>query len=133
MEEENTEGSVSEPTVYEIPIECYEEDMETESSKGKKDDILDLFANHNHLRSEDEFKEIESLLHYSCQKSDLELIKILLNETIITDSYFNYKIDKTNKTASLFYNGQSFDFIFIPRTVDYELNDYLVASVSLFS
>ncbi|KAK8870615.1 hypothetical protein M9Y10_008502 [Tritrichomonas musculus] len=86
---------------YEIPIEDFESDMNTESSKDKKERILDLFRNHNELKSEEEYSDIESHLHYACREGDLELIKILLSETIEDDSkYFLIKIDEINKTAS---------------------------------
>ena len=45
---------VLDDTVYEIPIENFETDMNTESSQDKKERILDLFRNHNELKSEEE-------------------------------------------------------------------------------
>ncbi|KAK8865050.1 hypothetical protein M9Y10_010580 [Tritrichomonas musculus] len=42
-------------TIYGIPIEDFEPDMDTESSKDKKKRILDLFRNHNELKSKDEY------------------------------------------------------------------------------
>ena len=43
--------TVLDGTKYEIPIEKFETDMNTESSKDKKEKILDLFRNHNELKS----------------------------------------------------------------------------------
>ncbi|KAK8834051.1 hypothetical protein M9Y10_031528 [Tritrichomonas musculus] len=117
-------------TIFEIPIENFEADMNTESSKDKKERILDIFRNHNELNSEEEYQKIEYQLHYACQVGDLELIKILLSETIEDDSE-NYliKIDKTNKTASFYGFNQQLNDIVIPRNVKYKNDDYLITSI----
>ena len=78
--------TVLDGTTYEIPIEDFETEMNTESSKDKKEKILDLFRNHNKLKSSEAYSGIESQLHSACKKGDLELIKILLCETIEDDS-----------------------------------------------
>ena len=70
-------------------------------------------------------------MHYACKSGDLELIKILLSETIEDDSQ-NYliKIDKTNKTASFYgFNQKMYDII-ISRTVKHKNDDYFVTSIS---
>ena len=114
--------TVLDGTTYEIPIKDFETDMNTESSKDKKERILDLFRNHNKLKSEEEYNEIESQLHYACIEGDLELIKILLSETIEDESEnFLFKIDKTNKTASFYGFNQELQDIIIPRTVKHEM------------
>ena len=59
--------------------------MNTESSKDKKERILDLFRNHK-LKSEEEYDAIEFQLHFACEKGDFELIKILFSETNDNDS-----------------------------------------------
>ena len=66
MEVKNTQKTTS---VFEIPIKDYEIDMEKDSSKEKKNEILDLLKNHNQLRS-------EIKLHYACEEGDLDLIGI---------------------------------------------------------
>ena len=44
-----------------------------------------------------------NLLHVACKKSELELIEIYLSETIKDETNdLTFKINKTNKTASLF-------------------------------
>lgn len=122
---------MSVPDIFKIPLKTYEKDMETKWSKGKKKEIIDLFTNHNNLTSEGEFKEIEFHLHFACQEGYLSLIKILLFETIMIDSTkLKFKIDKTNKTASLFKVEHPFDTLIVPRTVTYKLNDYLVTSIT---
>ena len=63
MEGENPQKSTIESEFFKIPIEEYEEDMETESARGKKKEILDLLKNYNKLRSGEEFKEIKDELH----------------------------------------------------------------------
>ena len=123
MEGKNTKKTIS---VFEIPINDYEIYMEKDPSKEKKAEILYLFTNHNHIKSEAEFDEIKSKLHYACQKCDLDLIKILLNETIRIDSNdLTFKIDKTNHTASLFKGNPNFNNLIIPRTVKHEMNDFI--------
>ena len=69
-------------------------------------------------------------MRYACREGDLELIKILLSETIEDGSKnFFIKIDKTNKTASFYgFNQSSYDLI-IPRTIKHDNNDYLVTSI----
>ena len=68
MDGKNTQKSVS---VFEIPIKEYKIYMAKDSSKEKKNEILDLFTNHNQLKSEAEFEEIQFKLHYACQEGDL--------------------------------------------------------------
>ena len=105
--------------------------MNTGSSTDKKERILDLFRNHNVLRSADEFFQVEYKLHFVCREGGLELIKILLSETIENDSKdFLFKIDKTNKAASLFKVNQKLEHLNIPRTVQHNMNEYLVTSIS---
>lgn len=48
MKVKNTQKSSS---VFEIPIKGYEIDMKKDSSKEKKNEILDLFKNHNQLKA----------------------------------------------------------------------------------
>ena len=128
MEGKNTQKSIP---VFEIPIKDYETDMEKESSKEKKNEILDLLKNHNQLKSESEFNEIKSRLHHACQKGDLDHIKILLSETIKNSTKdLTYKIDKTTHTASLFKVDQNLENLTIPRTVKHEMKDYLVTSIT---
>lgn len=57
--------------------------MDTESSKEKKKEIINLLNNYHKLRSKEEFEEIKDSLHRACKKGDIDLIKIYLNETII--------------------------------------------------
>ena len=98
--------------------------------KTKRKKMFDLFKNHNKLKSENEYREIESQLHYACKEGDLELIKILISETIEDDSKnFLIKIDKTNKTASFYGSNQKYHDLIIPRTVKHKKNDYLVNSI----
>ena len=106
--------------MFQIPIEKYEEDMERVSSKDKKKEILKLFTTYNKLRSEDEFNEIKDDLHCACRASDVELIKILLSETIEKASEgLTFKIDSTNETASLFNANDDIEELIIPRTVEH--------------
>ena len=117
--------------LFKIPIEEYEEDMNTETSKGKKREIFELLTNSNNLHSEKEFKEIKDKLHRACERGDLELIKIYLNETIKNESQdMIFKIDKTNNTASLFRVNTKNDLLIIPRSVNHESIDYLITSIS---
>lgn len=78
MEVQNTQNSALEQKIFEIPVTCYEEDLDSELSKDKKKDILDLFKNHNKLNSKHEFDKISVQLHFACQQGDVDLIKILL-------------------------------------------------------
>ena len=127
MEEKNKQQC----NFFKIPIEKYEKDMEIDSVKEKKKEILDLFSNFNNLRSEEEFKEIEYRLHNACQDGDLELIKILLSETIQNDSKdLTFKIDKTKQTASLFKVKADTKHLIIPRIIKHGPIDYLITSIT---
>ena len=48
---------------FQTPIDEYEEDMESESAKEKKKEILHIFKKINNLRSEEEFASIKYDLH----------------------------------------------------------------------
>ena len=116
--------------VIQIPIANYEEDMNTESSKEKKNEILDLFQNYNNLHAEQELKEVENKLHDACKEGDLELIQIYLNEQIENESKdLIFKIDKTKKTASLFKVNNDIEDLIIPRTIKHESINYLITSI----
>ena len=94
-------------------------------------EILELFTNSNKLRTEDEFRKIEFKLHAACQEGDIELIKILLSETIENETKeLSFKINKTNQTASLFDSNPEIKDIIVPRTVKHESVDYLITSIS---
>ena len=113
--------------------EKFATDLETDSAKAKKKDILGIFENYNSLRSETEYKRIEFGLHEAWKKGDFELIKIFLNETIKNESpSLAFKIDKANKTASLMNNYNDSEFLVIPRTVKHESTDYLITSICIF-
>ena len=89
--------------MFKIPIKKYEKDLDAYLSKAKKQEILDIFSNHNNLCPEEEFNEIEYKLHEAYKLGDTDLIKIYLSEKIQNDSKDKiFKIDKTAKTASLF-------------------------------
>lgn len=50
------EGKNAQKQIYDIPINMFKNSIK--SSK-KKNEILDLFTNHNQLKSEAEFKDVE--------------------------------------------------------------------------
>ena len=130
MEGKNPQESIIESKLFKIPIDKYEEDMDTELAKGKKNEILDLLNNSNHLRTEKEFKEIEYYLHDACEEGDVDLIKIYLSETINNDSNgLQFKIDSTNRTASLFKINKEIEEFFVPRTVEHGSIEYLITSI----
>ena len=115
--------------VFQIPIEDLEDDMNTESAKEKKKEILDLLTNNNFLSKED-FFEVEDDLHDACMEGDLEMIKIFLNETIEdSTNTFIFKIDKTNQTASLFRIERKVEEVNIPRIVEHESTEYFITSI----
>lgn len=73
MKGENLKKLPLKANSFDIPIENFEKDMNAESAREKKNEILNLFTYFNNLCSEYDFNEIE-------------LIKILLSETIINES-----------------------------------------------
>ncbi|KAK8847259.1 hypothetical protein M9Y10_019845 [Tritrichomonas musculus] len=130
MEVENTQERTFYSEVVKIPIEEYEEDMNTEASKEKKKAIIDLITNYNNIRSEEEYEEIKYYLHVACKGGDLELIKIYLSETIANDSKsLIFKIDKLKHTASLFKIDDNISSVVIPRTIELESTEYLITSI----
>ena len=121
----------SQNQVINIPIEDYEDDMNTELSRDKKEEITELLTNHCQIRSQTELDKIKYKLHVACKKGDLELIKILLSETIENETNdLTFKINKTNKTASLFtINNEEIEHLIVPRTVKHESEEYLITSI----
>ena len=71
------ENLIMERKAIKIPIEKYEKDLETEFSKDKKNEILDLLTNANQLFYIDDFEEIEYKLHEACKNGDIELIQLI--------------------------------------------------------
>ena len=131
MEGKLTQKSTLEQEMVRILNEEFDKDMETDSALEKKKEILDLFTNYNKLVSEQEFDQVISKLHMACRDCDLELIKICLSETIEDESKnLTFKIDKTNKTASLFNVNDKIEDLFIPRTINHESTDYLITSIT---
>ena len=99
-------------------------------TKDQKEKIFDLLLNHNKLKSYLEFKEIQMLLQYAYQECDFDLIKTLLSESYVDEfKKLIFKIDKTNKTMSLFKVNQQNEELIIPRSITYEFNDYLVTNI----
>ncbi|KAK8875535.1 hypothetical protein M9Y10_005702 [Tritrichomonas musculus] len=129
MERKHVARSTPESELFKIPIEKYKECIMTEE---KKKEILDIFMHSNNLRSKKEYKEIKRELHRACVKGDVELIKIYLGETIEDESKeMRFKIDKTNKTASLIKVNSTNEQLTIPRTVIHESTDYLISSINI--
>lgn len=58
--------------MFNIPIKEYEKDMETNSARENKKEILDIFTNYNKLCSESELKEIKYTLHDVFQKGNVD-------------------------------------------------------------
>ena len=86
---------MEEQKIFRIPIEEYKDVLKSE----KRNEILELFKEHNKLRSKNEYKEIEYELRDLCRKGDLELIQIYLSESIEDESkQLIFKIDETTKT-----------------------------------
>lgn len=104
--------------------------MNTGLAMRKKKEIVDLFTNFNRLRSKEEFSKIAHGLHRACRKGDLDLIKIYISETIEDDSKtLKFKIDRTNKTASLFQVDDEIKDLYVPRSIEHESTEYVNTSI----
>mgnify|MGYP007035365582 CR=1 FL=1 len=58
------------------------------------------------------------------------MIKIYRGDIIRNDSNtLTFKIDKTNRKASLFNTAENIKEVIIPRTIEYESVEYLITSV----
>lgn len=113
-----------------IPIDFYEPRLDPKLSKGKKKEILQLLSKPNQLRTENEFLEIKYKLEIACGSGDIEFIKILLSQKIDMNSEgLSYKINKVNKTASLIFVNKEMENLFIPRSIKYQSNEYLITSI----
>ena len=132
MEDKKVQEPILDSKVFKIPIEEFENDLNTAMVKGKKNEILELFTNSNNLHTKEEFDEIKYNLHEACRKCDFDLIKIYLKETIKNESKtFTFKIDKTNHTASLLkINDKNIKEVIIPRTIEHESVEYIITSIS---
>lgn len=130
MKLKNTKKSASDSTMTRILIKEYEKIINTEFTEEKKNKILNLFTNYNNLRSIEELEEIRLHLYQACEDYDLELIKILLSEKITHSSEgFTFKVDKKNKTASLFRLNINGDSIELPRKIKLDKDYYLITSI----
>ena len=120
-----------EKQVIDIPIDRYMKELDAETSRKKKNDVIELLKNHNELVLRRELREIDYMLCKACKKGDLQLIQIYLSETIEDESNeLDFKINKANKTASLFQiNDLSINHITIPRTFQHESEEYLITSI----
>lgn len=75
-----------------------------------------------------QFEEIKSRLHEFYSKGEFDLIKIYLSETIENDStQIKFKINKLNRTASVFKINNNVSELIIPRIIKYESTEYLIA------
>lgn len=116
--------------MFKIPIENYENEIDTEFWNPKKSEILDLFTNFSKLRSKKEFDEIEYDLRQAIELENPESIKIYLSETIENESQdLRFKIDKESRTASLFRVNKETEDLIVPQSVKYESYDYLITSI----
>lgn len=116
-----------------IPFEEYEKDIDNGPEKENKQEILNLFQNSN-LHSIEEFDKIKSKLHEACKLGELELINILLQETINNESNeFTFKIDKKNQTASLFKVNKFVINIQLYIVIDLLLNALYYIFYNIFS
>ena len=53
-------------TTYQIPINEFESAMCKEAAKEKKNEILELFTNHNEIRTSEKFENIKVLMQQAC-------------------------------------------------------------------
>lgn len=133
MENQNTAKSIPNFVPYQIPIEDFQYEMPEKASKEKKNEILELLSNHNEINSSEEFENINYLMKRACRRGDVELLEIYLNKEIEIDSEIGrltFKINKANKTASLFKVLESrYPNLNVPRTIEYEGESYLITSI----
>ena len=80
----------------------------------------------------DLFDEISKLFHIACRTGDLEVIEIYLSEKIKNETKdLMFKINKTNKTASLFkLNNKQLEHLLIQQTVQHGSDEYLITGIS---
>ena len=106
------------------------QDWTTNYPKKKKKEILQLLSKPNQLRTEKEFLEIKFKLEIACGSGDIDFIKILLSQKIEMNSEgLSFKINKVNKTASLIFVNKEMENLFIPRSIKYQNNEYLITSI----
>lgn len=124
------EGENQPRSLFEYTIMCIENSMKDIESEDKKKEILDFVKCHNKLKSKEELYDTFFQLGFVVKHGDLALLKILLSESVFNDSKdFMFKIDKENKTASLFKISVQTDHVIITRSFQYESEEYLITSV----
>ena len=100
-----------------------DKDFETESAKEKKGGIPDLFKNKHFLGMENYRKASRNYGNIFINKRLSETIINYLEDLV-------FKIDKIDKTASLYKINGNIKEVTIPRAVKYESTDYLITSIS---
>ena len=103
-----------------------------------KIDIPDFFENYekifeflvkNNEIDKEQLKRINFLLYDACIERDVDTVKWLTREEIKDKSGFSYKIDKLDKKAAAFsYLNENGD-AFIPRSIQYQGEEYLITSI----
>ena len=132
MEYKNPAKPIPKGAPFKIPIKTFESEINNKSSKSKQKEILELLTNHNEISSYKEYQKIERMMQRACSQGDLELLEIYLNEEVkfeIEKELISFKINKKTKTASLFRVFTLNNKLIIPRTIKYEMEDYLITSV----
>ena len=132
MEKQNSAKSMIKSAPFQIPINEFDSVVCEEAAKEKKNEILEFITCHNEINSYEEFSIIKSMIIQAFGRGDLELLEIYLNKEIEinTDKQrLTFKINKTRKTASLFKVLKSQNCLIVPRTIEYEGDEYLITSV----
>ena len=133
MEEKRKQNSSPRSQLSTFMIEELEMALDKEPMKGKKKEILDILENHNKLSSIEEYDEIVPFLMHAYSNCDLEMIKILLSETVENKSKeLKFKLDEKNKTALLLQINDEVEEIIIPRVFQHESSNYLITGIMNF-
>lgn len=90
--------------------------------------IIDLLFRKSGIDSYFDFVEYKKELIEACEKEDTKVVDILTRTKVKTDNFI-FVLNEDEKTASLLRDLSISEQVFIPRSIRYQNNDYLITSI----
>ena len=91
--------------------------------------IIDHLFNNKGIDSHSRFLEIKADLYNACRNGKVKLVNLLTQKEMISKNGFSFIINEAEKTAGIFRVFLFKDDYFIPRTVEYHNDEYLITEI----